>query len=393
MKSTNSSDQSHQRNGGEISQIELSKPQLPQSIIIKNEVSDDIYSKIDQKESSMALKEEIDIKVETEEVKVKNEEIEIKVETEKTEVKVKIENLKKAEEIKLEVPRTIKFVEVPRNIKFVEVPRNIKFVKVPRTKKIVEVPRTKKIVDPENRWFDGPSTLIKKKDVAVLALVDFLQSEPNCLPLDDIFSRISDLLEIDEESISKRYFNHLHPNKSKYGKCFLVFKIELVKDVQLTAKTLKSYIAILSATDPKYWVPNNLILLNCDHTLQCLPAVSVKMPYIENSEFGIDANLLLLAIKKHCKGKEGMNLSNLQSKFAMEDILRKSEITFHPENKIPKVGLTEWQNKVARWQGIHERTVKGNLKEIYSGNISGETAKTATRIVNIRKKLLQKEET
>merc|ERR1719319_843866 len=338
MKSTNSSDQSHQRNGGEISQIELSKPQLPQSIIIKNEVSDDIYSKIDQKESSMALKEEIDIKVETEEVKVKNEEIEIKVETEKPEVKVKIENMKKAEEIKLEVPRTIKFVEVPRNIKF------------------VEVPRTKKIVDPENRWFDGPSTLIKKKDVAVLALVDFLQSEPNCLPLDDIFSRISDLLEIDEESISKRYFNHLHPNKSKYGKCFLVFKIELVKDVQLTATTLKSYIAILSATDPKYWVPNNLILLNCDHTSQCLPAVSVKLPYIENSEFGIDANLLLLAIKKHCKGKEGMNLSNLQSKFAMEDILRKSEITFHPENRIPKVGVTEWQIKMAKWQGIHERT-------------------------------------
>ena len=42
---------------------------------------------------------------------------------------------------------------------------------------------------------------------------------------------------------------------------------------------------------------------------------------------------------------------------------------------------------------LDEIIVKGNLKEIYSGNISGETAKTATRIVNIRKKLLQKEET
>merc|ERR1719319_1526509 len=136
MKSTNSSDQSHQRNGGEISQIELSKPQLPQSIIIKREICDDIYSEIDQKEFSMELKEEIDIKLGTEEVKVNNEEIEIKVETEKPEVKVKIEKMKKAEEIKLEVPRTTKFVEVPR---------------------------TKKIVDPENIWFDGPSTLIKKK--------------------------------------------------------------------------------------------------------------------------------------------------------------------------------------------------------------------------------------
>ena len=42
---------------------------------------------------------------------------------------------------------------------------------------------------------------------------------------------------------------------------------------------------------------------------------------------------------------------------------------------------------------LNEIIVKGNLEEIYSGIISGETAKTATRIVNIRKKLLEKEET
>ena len=41
---------------------------------------------------------------------------------------------------------------------------------------------------------------------------------------------------------------------------------------------------------------------------------------------------------------------------------------------------------------IKEIELKGNLSEIYSGDISQATAQTATKIINIRKKLIQKED-
>lgn len=42
---------------------------------------------------------------------------------------------------------------------------------------------------------------------------------------------------------------------------------------------------------------------------------------------------------------------------------------------------------------LNEIIIKGKLSEVYDGNISKETAETVNKIVNIRKKLLQNQET
>lgn len=301
---------------------------------MKNEVVYDDGLPLVQEEISMAIKQEIDIKEDY------NQEVKEIIKTE-SEIKVEAEVAKEEEE----------------NEKKHEVMENSNEEKAEML--------TNQFSNKTNN--QGEPLYSNNEDMAVLALTEFLSTnkfdkiKSNLL----IFKIISDhLVSRTEESVKKRYQEHLIQNK--YGGPFLVFKIDLLCQLKgkvsqmgfetVFLKKMNEFVAVLTSSD--------LVILKCSHASKalCITAQSLQMTYKEESEFGIDIDLLVYSIKKYVKGAKQVNLANVDS------ILRKCGINFHPENRLPMKNLQmrsiKSVNKSDHVDHDEQKTTIGNTYDV-----------------------------
>lgn len=200
------------------------------------------------------------------------------------------------------------------------------------------------------------------EDLAIFVLTDFLKTQK-------IFKIISDHLEgRSEESVRKRYLEIR--NKLLHGRPFYILKIDLYCQIEMRttprsrksvfSKKQNSFVLILSAS--------NIALLKCCHELEssCITAKTLRMTYIENSEFGVDVDLLLNSIE--CQTYD------ISSK------LRKGGVNFHPLNKILKqekgLNLEDTSHELEAKKG---EKVVFNAKEYRAIFALAENIKTYTK--------------